>query len=356
MSRWKIFQFLCGQLRGGLLGTTPPAPPRSMAWELLIEAASHHHITPALAFYSARNSSFPPEVRDYLDAALLLNAQRNVRILDTLGRVATALNAIDIEPVLLKGAAHVVDAMYPAAGFRVLGDLDVLIPEQRAVDALAALHGIGFRSGGPPLPENHHHLPMLCDPETEAGVELHIAVVHRRSEAIAPVAWFVDATRVVAFNGARVRLPGATQLAAHVVVHDQLDHEGYLHGRLSLRHLLDLALILARHEGAIDWAELDRCFGEAGKGAVLATYLYYMETLLGQVAPRIGHAPRRSPLGRLRRGIEPGLARPLVVAAKLSIGFLAARRADPLAVLDLLQPGKWLKRIRLLARACAPRW
>lgn len=221
---------------------------------------------------------------------------------------------------------------------------------------LPPCRALGFRSGGPPLPENHHHLPMLCDPETEAGVELHVAAVHRRSEAIVPVAWFLDATRVVAFNGAQVRLPGATQLAAHVVVHDQLDHEGDRHGRLSLRHLLDLALIRARHEGAIDWAELDRRFGEAGKGAVLATCLYYMETLLGQGAPRISHAHRPAALARLRRGIEPGLADRAAMAARIPMQYLAARRRDPLGMLDLVRPGKWRKRVRLLVRACAPRW
>jgi hypothetical protein len=333
----------------------PSSVPGDPSWELLVEAASSHNVTPALACYAAPASAYPPDVSDYLDAVLTLNGQRNGRILATLARVASALNAIDIEPVLLKGAAHVVGAIYPSSAFRVLGDLDVLVPQSRANDAAECLQRIGFVPGGPPLPAHHHHLPMLCDPETEAGVELHTSVVQRRSEAIVRVPWFVERTRVVAFRGARARLPDATRAAAHIVVHDQLDHEGYKRARIDLRQLLDLAIIRARHDSAIDWAELDRRFGEAGVGHVLATHLHFAEALLGQPAPRLRHAPRANAVARLRRAIEPRTGA-WTRAIQVPLEYLAARRRDPLGVLNLLRPRTWRKGIRRLSEARVPRW
>ena len=122
--------------------------------------------------------------REYLDAVLRFNSERNALLLVTLKRVAALLNAIDIEPVVLKGATELITGSYPAAGMRVIGDLDLLIPIDRAQSAAAALKKAGFAPVGPPLPPNHHHLPVLADPETAAGVELHMTVVHNRSEAL----------------------------------------------------------------------------------------------------------------------------------------------------------------------------
>ena len=57
-----------------------------------------------------------------------------------LDEVKDALNAIGIEPVLLKGAAHLVGGVYPAPSLRVVGDLDVLVPEERVKTAAETLH------------------------------------------------------------------------------------------------------------------------------------------------------------------------------------------------------------------------
>jgi hypothetical protein len=352
VTRWEAFTLLCDHLRAGLHGNAPPALRDDTAWELVVEAASNHHVTPALACYAAGSPAFPPDVSDYLDAVLTLNNQRNERILAALARAASALNTIDIEPVLLKGAAHVVGAIYPSSAFRVLGDLDMLVPEARADEAAACLQRIGFLPGGSPLPAKHHHLPTLCDPETEAGVELHIAVVQRPRQPIVPVPWFIERTPAAAFRGARVRLPDATRAIAHIVVHDQLDDEGYQRKRIDLRQLLDLAIIRTRHDSAIDWAELDRRFGAAGVGDVLATYLHFAEVLLGQSAPHLSGASRANAVAQLRRVIVPDM----VSWLKVPVEYLAARRRDPLGVLNLLRPGTWRKGIRLLAEARAPRW
>jgi hypothetical protein len=218
---------------------------------------------------------------------------------------------------------------------------------------------IGFVASGPLLPVNHHHLPMLCDPETEAGVELHTEAVHRRSERIVPVTWFFDKTRVFAFRGSRVRVPDATRSVAHSVIHDQLDHEGYKRERVDLRQLLDLAIIRARHESAIDWVELDHRFVHAGVGHVLATYLQAAEVLLGQRAPVLSHASSPNAIARLRRAIDPGPANWRHIT-KIVLDYVAARSRDPVGVLNLLRLGTWQKRTRriteLITEPRAPKW
>jgi hypothetical protein len=278
---------VCDHLRAGLLGAELPSRPRWPAWEALIEVGVTHRVTPALAWCLSDRAFLPDDVSRYFRAALIINEKRNEKLLQSLARVAAALNAIDIEPVLLKGAAHLVEGIYPAAGLRVVGDVDLLVPEQRLKNAADALQQIGFTVGGPVLPEDHHHWPTLFDPETGTPVELHSGALHRRSEHIIPATEFHENARAAAFRGSQVRLPDATRSVGHNIVHDPLDHAGYLHRRMELRQLLDLAMIRKKHESTIDWARLYRHFFAARLDHVLALNLELAEELLGLPVPRV---------------------------------------------------------------------
>jgi len=174
---------------------------------------------------------------------------------------------------------------------------------------------------------------MLLDPETGAAVELHMGALHRRSEHIIPAAEFRKNTRAVAFRGSQVRLPDATRSVGHNIIHDSLDHEGYLRQRVELRQLLDLVMIRTKHESAIDWAELDRRFSAAGLGHVLAANLKVAEGLFGLPVPRVVCLSKRQ-----RRA---GWSR----IASMTSKYVAARRRDPWGVFNLFKPGTWPSRI-----------
>jgi hypothetical protein len=359
VSRWAAFTELCGHLRAGFLAGVPPRRRRFVSWERVIEASSHHCVTPALAWSVKDRTDVPAPIRDYLDTILALNDKRNQALLAALARIVAACNAIGIEPVPLKGAARLVERVYPSTSLRFLGDLDVLIPAQRAADVVAALRASGFHpdeNDQPPLP-SHHHLQMLHDRARGGGVELHTGVVTASSAAIIATDWFLAGTRPCAFQDLRIRLPDATRSIGHIVAHDQLDHEGYRLQRFDLRQVLDLAVIRARqeasNEGAIDWAELDQRFCRRERGEVLATYLAITEALLGQPAPRLSRAPRS---GReLRRIVAPARSQHLGSVprrlAALTGGYLTLVRRDPLGVLRLLDWRKWPGRIRLVMTA-----
>jgi len=303
MEQSRVFRALCHHLRHGLLEGWLPAWYPWIGWEQLMEVSRGHYVAPALA-WCLKDKPLPTKVSQQFRAISILNEKRNEKLLDTVARVAAALNAIDIEPVLLKGAAHLVEGIYPAIGLRMVGDLDLLVPEDQVIGAAAALQKIGFKFGSLILPENHHHWRMLFDPITEAGVELHIGALHRRSEHLMPVSEFFENARTVAFRGLLVRIPDPTRAIGHNIVHCALDHDGHLHRRLDLRQLLDLAMIRRKHESAIDWARLDSCFAVAAVGHVLATNLKIAEDLFGLAVPRIVHVTER----HRKQGTVDGIA------------------------------------------------
>jgi Uncharacterised nucleotidyltransferase len=300
MTRWEAFTTVCSYLRAGLLGGEH-THQADVTWELMIEIASFHYATTTLAACFDPDMQVPGDVRDYFEAALALNKNRNEQILSTLARVAGLLNAIDIEPVLLKGAALLVEGIYPQPSMRILGDIDILIPKHRSAEACAALKAVGFDTKWSAVsPPSHHHLPMLLDPETGTGVELHTDVISRAADAAIATDWFCEIVRPVVFRGQRVRLPEPTRNAGHIIFHSQIFHGLYTLNKVQLRHVIDLALLRARHERAIDWDELDRRFSAADAGEALATYLHLASELLGQAAPQLSHAPRSDAMTELR--------------------------------------------------------
>jgi putative nucleotidyltransferase-like protein len=217
-------------------------------------------------------------------------------------------------------------------------------------EATAALGKIGFADAGVFVPDGHHHLPMLRDRETGAGVELHLQLGHAVMESIVPAAWMRRDTRIVALCSMPVALPDVTWQVGHNVIHDQILHCGFERKRFELRQLVDVAMMRARHEAAIDWGELDRRFGNAGLGPVLATYLHFAEVLLGQPMPPLNHAPRPDALAELRHAVAARRRWRNLLA--IPRDYLAARRRDPRGLLSLFKPGTWGARIRLIANAC----
>ena len=99
MNRWTAFTDVCGHLRAGFLGGEVLPRRRGMPWELVIEASSHHGVTPALAWSLKERPDLPAPICDYFDAVLALNRKRNETLLAALARIVAACNAIDIEPV-----------------------------------------------------------------------------------------------------------------------------------------------------------------------------------------------------------------------------------------------------------------
>lgn len=333
----------------------------------MLQAARTHKVGPALAWCLRGDKRLPSDTRSYLDALLRLNGKRNERLLLVTERIVAALNEIGIEPVLLKGVAHLATGLYPAMGVRLVADLDVLIPKDQSKSAFTAMEQLGFVISQA-MPEDHHHLAVLRHDEFHAVLELHTRIEHMPDEPIIPVAWFREHTQPIHFRGSRVRGADATASIAHNVHHSQLNHQYYSWKQVEFRQLLDLAMIRAHQERDIDWAEIDRRFGGVNHGHVLATYLKYAETFFGQPIPKLSSAPRQKAIARLRRGLAAPLlehrhelayarqgrrgrwariALALLIMTKL---YVRARWKDPRGLIKLLNPLTWTRQFKVITR------
>lgn len=290
MTRWDTFRLVAECLRPALGPLRPSIPTAPIAWDQVVEASGEHLVAPTLGWCLRDDSRVPSDVFTCLDTLLELNGRRNALMLDALEQVIGSLNRVGITPVLLKGAAALVDGLFPDPGMRVVGDIDLLVPEAALLDGTAALKAAGFVRENPRVQfdADAHHLPARIHPATGISVELHKMPVPAPFRALVDAVRYHDDARVVRWRGLDARIPSPTDRVAHTVTHGQIVDEHYWRGIPRLRHLLELAALRTRHASEIAWSDLERRFGDAGFGAVLADTLAMSEELIERPGSRLG--------------------------------------------------------------------
>ncbi|MGE3293244.1 MAG: nucleotidyltransferase family protein, partial [Geminicoccaceae bacterium] len=235
----------------------PPAlPPQD--WRPVIAAADRHLVLPALAA-SAKDlgiaEALPPVVGELLGHVRAANARRNRALFAALEDTTIALNGAGIEPILLKGAARLVDGLYPDPGWRLMADLDLLVPAEAAEAAWASLVGRGYAVVGGDRPGSRH-LAGLLHPATSAMIEVHRDLTTEHLRRIPRLETIGERASPIAIGSGRARLPALADQLVHLAVHEQLQHPRMIGGAFSLRGVLEARLLMQRL-GARDAVALD---------------------------------------------------------------------------------------------------
>jgi hypothetical protein len=265
-----------------------------LVWERLVEISSRHLVTPALlTAFDSKNviDLIPDDFRRFLIDMRTLNIQRNQEILGQLMEIGRALNQEGIEPIPLKGAAHLLAGLYGSLGDRVLGDLDVLIPAEAARECYLILVKLGYQGHFQTAPgdpyHGHHHLPPLGHPARRAYVELHTGPVNKRYQGILDADDMTAEATAHEIEGVRLRLPSLTHQMIHNILHfrSTIHHLLWNHKPFPLRDLHDLSLIRRAAGDGIDWLEVRDRFERGGQGRALRIHLDLAERFLGQSRP-----------------------------------------------------------------------
>jgi hypothetical protein len=255
-------------------------------WELVVALASEHLVLTALApKLRARGllHLLRAELTLYLRQIAALNRRRNAALARQLLEVTGCLNAVAIEPVLLKGAALLQLGLYRDPAERLLGDLDLLVGEDRLDEAQHALMAIGYMPAEPDSGEHHHHAAPLARPDTAGLIELHRdTTLHLHRKAL-PTRSLLARTRPIRVGPHRARVPCADDLLVHNIVHSQLVDRRYWSAELSLRDAYDLALIATAHAGELDWHAITARLRGPLQAGCAGFYLGLAQELLGPI-------------------------------------------------------------------------
>jgi len=274
-----------GQIIGP--GTLSPAPStenhnlREMLvdpvfdWDTVVAEASNEFVTTTLCLQLQRKGLFEklePELRDYFETMLCLNRQRNHEHLAELARIIKLFNKHDIKTMVVKGMAHIILGLYDDPGERLVGDIDLIIPDARIQDAADILREVGYRQiyedlRPSDLPADHYHHPALIHVDTAIKVELHRHILKRPLRKAAPTIDVWRRAEQHQLDGYPVLVPGPEDLVIHNIVHSQLSDLGFHYANFSMRDAYDLLLLLGCYRDRLDPTSLaSRMMKDIGPG------------------------------------------------------------------------------------------
>jgi Uncharacterised nucleotidyltransferase len=265
-------------------------------WERVVGIASSHFVLPAMAA-ALRDLGLLRAVEDelaaFLEAVHAANLERNDDLRDELAAAVRILNRAGIEPVLLKGAIRLVDRLYPDQGWRMLRDLDLLVPDARLTAA-----GRAFEEAGYARVEDgaFRRATGICqiDPHTVLFDGSRQVRLLRAVDVLA-------ASHPLAFGDLTVRIPSVEHQLVHLIGHGQLRHCGHAIGRICLRDRLEAAALSHWGREAVDWQAVSRRFVAAGYRRPLLSFLLVLRDGAWAAAPVAGHI---DPLTALQRSSE----------------------------------------------------
>lgn len=213
-----------------------------LPWEVTVGLANDHLLTPALWVMLNRKGlteELPDELRDYLRELHKLSKERNTHLQAQLLEAIQQLNSIEIVPVLLKGAMHLVSNIYADTGMRIMSDIDLLVAREDVDNCLTALHKLGYQSepdSEHDYPENHHHCAPLFRPGDYASLEIHRELTEGAAETL-PAQLALAQAEPLLFRGLSMKVLSPAHRALHNILHSQITDHNYSTGRIPLRSL-----------------------------------------------------------------------------------------------------------------------
>ena len=233
----------------------------SFDWEKFIELCSNNLILPViyLKFKSHEILEYlPEEVSEFLKEIYDLNQERNNQILNQLREVTNILNENNIFPLYLKGAGHLLDGLYADIGERMIGDIDMLVPEKDYIIAAnLIIQKLGYSADIPEYFDvsKMKHFPRLYKIGQAADVEIHrLLITNQSNSCLNPDNVFKEKKAAMELNGCYVLSHKHSVILNFI--HGQLEHMGQLFGIIPLRDLYDLYLLSQMYEVSLTLKEI----------------------------------------------------------------------------------------------------
>ena len=267
---------------------------RELDWERIISIATGHLVAPAL-YASLLRKDFlkllSEELQHYFHTMYSYNTQRNVGLN---GQIEELLHYLPPGAILLKGGASLTSELYSQVGERVMRDLDILVKIESMHSTVKQLFSIGYRYceldslPEPPLDEQEdpiealnarglgymHHIYPLVHPKHNASVELHRQPLLQLGERELLSSGEAFSNAVQCKN---LKMLSIEHRLLHNFFHAQIQDRNGLLGKIDLMQAYEFVQLVYRHQGAVQWDQLQRRVKECGLEIHFQVYLLYVE-------------------------------------------------------------------------------
>jgi Uncharacterised nucleotidyltransferase len=253
-------------------------PVDHVEWTSVVSAANRALVTGIMA--ERLRGSVPEDVRSFLSDIYRRSIQRNLRLKEQLQETIIALNAVGIQPILLKGAA-ILNTLGNDYAARILSDLDLMVPASAWADAEHCLSAIGYQA----------HDPAERGPDGKTFYrtrDVGMIDLHSRTKVRYPgfeYGELVAHCTECRLGPGKAWVPNPTFQSLFLILHDQLQERDYWRGLIDLRHLLDIDA-LSRSTIGIDWEQLSLHFPAGYSRRALRVQLLTARELFGVQIPK----------------------------------------------------------------------
>jgi Uncharacterised nucleotidyltransferase len=254
-------------------------------WRQIADLAADHFLTPVLWVSLSRKRlapHLPEDAREFLRYVHGLNVERTKALRAEVLQIASSLNEVGVEPILLKGAINLSDSAYGDFGARMMSDIDILVSEAEIPQVLRALADFGYL---PPDEEKRHAHAYsdLHKPGKTCGIDLHWHFGFQKE-----IVTYVDVRReavLLETNPLKLLAPSPKHRVFHNMFHAQIQNSNQLLGIVPLMQLCDFAALGRYHAGTVDWAWLCAVARRHNMIRALRAYVHLAVELFGLPRP-----------------------------------------------------------------------
>ncbi len=188
---------------------------------------------------------YPTEYQIYINNIVDLNRNRNHNILKQINKICQILLQKNIEPVFMKGTAHLLGGLYSDLCERLIGDIDFLVPEEEYLRAAELLKQAGYFSTLEFYGDlkKLKHYPRLIHNNVEADIEIHRKPVNIDFSNLLS-AKEIYKNRIKLAHIENCYIPSAQHQLLQNFIHSQLSNRGHSYIVPRLRDLYDAYLLL----------------------------------------------------------------------------------------------------------------
>jgi hypothetical protein len=279
------------------------------SWDLLVRQARSADLLARLAATLQSQGTLdavPASPQAHLRAALALSQAQHLEVRREIAHIAHALAPLQVQVVLLKGAAYVAAGL-PAACGRVFSDVDILVPRDRLEEVEAALMSRGWTTTHRSEYDQRyyrawmHELPPMQHTRRHTLVDVHHAIVPLTARARPDAAAMLRDARPLDHGTESGHLHVLSDVdmvlhsMAHLVHNEVMQH--------ALRDLSDIDLLLRQHApDAAFWPALADRAGQLQLSRCLYYGLQHARSVLGTPVPQraLDAAQQAAPMAALR--------------------------------------------------------
>jgi len=215
-------------------------------WEQFVTVASDHLVlTTSYCRLKSKEllQYLPKDLEVYLKEITLINRNRNLTLIKDIKLIATIFNTHNINHVFLKGSAFLIGNYYKDVGERMIGDIDILIEENKILKAYDLLLNQGYSklpSGLKSTFFDHKHLDRLTLNEGLCAIELHKYVLNKPFDKLLLSSVILDEKQFID----TIAIPGPNHLYTHNILNFQINDKAHYYSKISMRSVYDTLILL----------------------------------------------------------------------------------------------------------------